>query len=179
MLTLARSVAFVSLLLAGSCSTVHSRQALGTKPHVLDVEDWNGTWLNGCGGTTTIRVLDGRQGILEIDVMSPDKDSVRLVMECQLLEQDGWVLASYRDPEQPDLFLWARVWRDDEQIIVWLPNAENLSLWIGNGRLPGELNEGGNSILGPLQGEHLRFITKYGERSLAWETPLAMIRIAK
>lgn len=179
MQVLSRVFAIASLLLLSACETVHVRAPIGSEPHSVDKGEWNGTWILGNGDTCKLQVLDEQGGLLEMGFVEEKDDHLEpRVLKIRLREHGSWVFASFEDPNHPGLHMWLRVWREDEQLILWIPDAEQFAARVREGALPGTVDREGDVILDPLGKEPLDAITADPALGLFyWDQPLAMIRL--
>ena len=181
MKTIARSLIAAALLLAVACNTVHSTEPVGTEVLTLEPESWDGAWLMGSGSTCTLRVLDGEAGHLEVAVVSEDNGQlVARVFQVRLREHGGWTFASIEDPDRPGLHLWLRIQRDEEQVILWIPDPEEIARLVQGGALAGRVDEHDNVVLESLDEEQLKTLhAGLDARLFEWEQPFAMIRLSR
>ena len=157
---------------------------MGEKAAVLDPEEWNGTWTGSemsSGSISRIKVIDEKNGILQVAVIEDDKDKLELsVMKIHVRESGGWQFYTLDEEDEDDskLYNWGRIEKDDKQIIVWQPDVSKFDDLVEQKILPGDIDEKGNVILGKLTTEHYKLITS-GEKGvlLDWEEPFAYFRL--
>jgi hypothetical protein len=172
-------LAISSLLLVSACETVHVRSPIGSEPHSVDADDWNGTWILGNGDTCKLQVLDEEGGVLEMGFIEEKSDRLEpTVLKIWLREHGEWTFASFEDPNHPGLHAWLRVWREEQQLILWIPDADRFASRVRDGDLPGTVDLEGDVVLDALDSGRLDAITTDLALGLFyWDQPLAMIRI--
>jgi len=180
MKTIARVLATLTVLGLASCSVVTSTAPLGDGPHVVRAEDWDGTWLLGNGATCTVRVVDGEAGVLEAVVVADENGQLEShTLKVHLRDHGDWTFASIQGLIGEDAYVWSRLYRDDEQVILWAPDAEHFADLVAVGELPGQVQGDGDDVeLQPLRAEQLSSLQGGLDRGLfKWEQPIAMIRL--
>lgn len=164
------------LALAASCKVVTVPSPLGTTAVQPVSADWDGTWVCGFQSPVTLWVHDAGTVRMTYTEMEADKLVTRQ-LEWKLETHGDWMFASAALPDMPGKFLWARVWREEEQIIAWLPDPEQLAEQVRAGALPGTVDKDGNVFLGELSGEHLDALTTRESGSIRWDEPVALVRV--
>ena len=177
----AASRAIGATLLALCTACVTSKAPVGSHAYSIHEEDWNGTWITGDGRTAKIKVLDEANGVLGCSITDKKNASRSLeTFQLRLLEHDGWVFANLTDPSAEDQYAWARVWRMDEQLIVWYPDEHTIREMVKHGDLPGTLGDPTGVTIDKLDDEQLTAVTHARDGiAVMWEIPWALIRIAK
>ena len=159
------------------CSPVYVPTPLGEEPACLKAEEWDGTW-QSTEGSVVMKVTDSEKGLLRI---TEDTGNLEFESLDVLLRTSGdWMFGSVKDEESKDVvrYLWARVKRDEGQVILWLPDTEKFKGLVSNGTLPGKV-EGDEVHLGELSAAHLAILTSSSQGVLLnWENPLVLIRMA-
>jgi len=166
-----------SLALLSACTIVTSRAPMGTESLAPAAANWDGTWASGFSAPVHLKVTpDGRVRML---YMNDDQDSLKAEqLAWTLMKHGDWTFASATDPDHHGEYIWVRIWREEEQIIAWLPNPEALAAWIRDAQLPGTVDQNGNVHLGLLEPQHLDFLTsEAGRESVIWTKPMALVRI--
>lgn len=167
-------VAFSPLSLG--CNAVYSTKPVGEKSVSAAAEDWDGTWIASTMSTpVTLQVTDAQKGLLKavwIEKMSLES------CEVQLLESGEWMFGTVKDKDQINLFVWGRIKKDGNQIIVWFPSVSRIKDLVQAGKLPGTVDEDGDVTLGDLKAEHLARLTNAESPLFEWEEPLVLVRLS-
>lgn len=166
------------LLLATGCSTVATLQPLGEDPVALPEEAWAGTWIHK-DGAVTVRVVNPAQGLLEVGWV--EESGGRLMTEShtvQLRRSAGWTFGNLEAEGEPGRYLWARVEKEGNQIIVWRPDPGKFKRLVEEGRLPGSVTEDDDVVLQPLTAEQVELLTSEREGVLLeWDDPVIFTRL--
>jgi hypothetical protein len=171
--------AISTLLVLAGCTLVYSTHPLGEAPLAVQAEDWEGTWYNP-GGSLTIMIEDHEKGILQAAwVEESDGELAFKSFQVLLLESDEWIFCNIKEPES-NRYLWGRIKRADNQILVWMPEASELAALVEADKLPGTVEEDGDVILPQLTSEQLQVITS-GEHCalLDWSDPVVLFRLSE
>ena len=167
----------VLILLFSACNAVVSEQPMGEKPLAVTAKDWEGTWVNG-EGAGIIKVVDPEKGLLQaawIEGNSQDMESYQIFLR----ELGPWIVASVKIEGRSGLvrYGWARVNREDGQIVVWDPSVKSFKQLVEAGKLPGVIEQD-DVILGDLKPEHYDLLTSGSEGVLFdWDEPVVLLRI--
>lgn len=179
-----KGVLWMTLLAVGlgGCDYVASSGPVGRQIVRAEPADWEGTWL-GEDGALTVRVVDAERGHLEVGwVEAKPGGLVMESIEAHLRdhEGDGYVsVTGLEDQEELDGYLWLRLSREGEQLLLWLPNAESFRRLVEEGTLPGELREDG-VVLGALEDAHLALIASDAHGVLfEWQEPMVLRRVRR
>jgi len=174
---------FLLVALCG-CEAVYSKHPVGLEPVQISPEmadKLEGIWAYHGPGAVTVRVADAENGILEIAWVEPGMDGLELrSAEVHLREANGWTFASVTGEDAPEdlKHMWGRIeGKRDRMIIVWAPDVDKFKELVKEGELPGEVDEGGDVVLGELEDEHYDIITDEDSVVLDWEDPLVFIRV--
>jgi hypothetical protein len=164
-----------------ACSTVLVREPIGEAPYPVQREEWEGEWIQE-DGLTIIHVADEGEGTLLIAGVEEKDGALRLeTLEVTLRQSGGWVFASMRDESasgKADEYVWARVRKTDNLIVVWLPDADKFRQLIEEGILPGETGDG--ILLKDLKKEHYEIITSEAQGVLfEWDEPMILRRVSR
>ncbi len=174
-------VGFIAFMMYG-CGNVFVSQPIGQKPYKVEAEDWEGTWFNPDGSSSTIKVLDGENGILEIAWIEDSDNTLKLESyEVYLRDSGQWILGSMKvkDNSDKDSYFWGRIEKEERQIIFWRPDLDKFENLVKEGKLPGKINAY-NVILGDLKPEHLEIITSEDSGVLfCWDKPLVLMKLTK
>ena len=168
-------------MVLSACSAVLVREPIGEAPYPVQREEWEGEWIQE-DGLTIIRVTDEGEGTLLIAGVEEDDDALRLeTLKVTLRQSGGWVFASLRDETasgKEDEYVWGRVRKDDNLIVVWLPDADKFKRLIEEGILPGETGDG--ILLTDLKKEHYEIITSEAQGVLfEWDEPMILRRVSR
>lgn len=182
-------VSIVLTLFLTACVEVTSTAPVGSKAVPIDAEDWDGTWLGDNDEPVLFRVMDSANGILRMSEIEDEGERRRKHSYLYLRTVDGheeWIFASFADErpdDEPPRYLWARVKRRGEFLLVWIPDSTKFEELVEEGFLPGEVirGESGNRAhiaLDELDEEHLALITSeergvlfdWGDPSVLWRS---------
>ena len=160
----------IGMLVLSACSAVYSPRPLGKNDVYLKTSEWEGNWLLSTNPPSfmEVRVKDAAKGFL---IVIWYHDRAHDVYAINLRESGDWTFANVLD-DKSELFLWARIRRNEGQILIWCPKPEWFEKQIRAGKLPGALTEGGDVLLGSLQPEHLQIIASAEKDELDWENPI-------
>jgi len=172
--------AAVCIICMSGCAAVYSTQPVGLKPHVITPADWEGTWLHR-DGAITIMVVDAAQGLLQVGWVEKKQDSLSCEQKkIHLMEYGSWIFGSIEDSDRPGHYVWGRVSREGEQVLVWTPDLKKITGLVKKRKLPGRVEKGGDVILGTMTEKQLKRITAASKDVLFdWDEPLTLIRISK
>jgi hypothetical protein len=191
--------ACAALALVG-CEAVYSPEPLGDEVVTLDPAEWQGTWLAPDMVITTT-VLDGAAGRLQTAWIERGTAGATLeVVEGTLRATGDWTFANILDDAEaeapadapadaegkaPDAeqvteprYVWVRVEKGENHLMVWSPNVEQFKVLVGDGRLPGRVTDDG-VVLGELTPEQLRMINDPAANLLNWADPAVFVRIGE
>lgn len=183
-----RRIAAVAALLPAlaACDVVVSTHPVGLEPVAVEAEEWEGTWVAD-DGAFTLRVPEkGAAGRVELGWIEEEGDRFVLKTSQVYLRSAGeWMFGSVENDEDPGSgrpenvrYLWGRLEKDEGKILFWLPSVEKFRQLVEDGVLPGEVEEGGDVVLGQLAAEHLELITS-GKKGVLfeWEAPMILRRL--
>jgi len=162
-----------------SCGFVYTPQPIGERPSLIETDAWEGTWINE-EQFLTINVTDETEGLLQISWIKKDQGQVKLEScKVYLLESGDWIFASIPDKDNPKLYLWGRIKRVGQQIVVWVPDSEKFQALVEEGKLPGKI-EDSTVLLGNLTSAHLKLITSETKGVLfEWDEPIIFRRFSE
>jgi hypothetical protein len=180
------------LLLSFGCDVVYVSEPIGESPHPIDAAEWEGSWIVG-EGVAWLRVIDETQGTIELMTIEVEKESEPELqrMKIFLRESDDGRFFSVEEPMEeaendaadadrktppPRRYHWGIFRRDEAHLIAWLPRLDRFKALVEEGALPGEVLEGGDVLLGPLEAEHLALIQSEEDRLFSWKEPFVMTR---
>ena len=175
-------IGVVALAMAlSACTPVLVREPIGETPYPVRSEEWEGEWIQE-DGLMIIRVADEGEGTLLVAGVEEKDDALRLeTLKVTLRQSGGWVFASLRDETaspKEDEYVWGRVRKDDDLIVVWLPDADKFKRLIEEGILPGETGDG--VLLTDLKKEHYEIITSEAQGVLfEWDEPMILRRVSR
>ncbi len=178
-----KCVLVLSLLvvLAGwGCSAVVSQRPVGEIPVVLDPEEWEGTWITPDGGPVVIRVEDAEKGYLKLAWIEDDRSRTFKSLRVIILRSAAWDFANIREEdgknETGQNYLFARVKKQKNHILVWLPRAEKFAALVEGKILPGRAVKE-TVTLGELKPEHVKIIVSEEKGLLFdWENPFVLMK---
>lgn len=172
---------FVCALLMTSsagCKVAFSTGPMGLEPVSLKPEEWNGWWsVPGNPGHAVARVVDAGNGILEIgSVQSNDQGLSLKTMKLYLRKAGEWEFLSTEAEDKPGQFLWWRIKRSGNVVVLWPPNWDRLAGLVKAGKLPGKQVSENVLVLDPLQPGHYDLFTSGREGVLVdWENPVVVV----
>ena len=157
------------------CDLAISKHPLGS-PLAIEESEWEGTWLHG-DGALTVRVLDAENGLLEVAWIEEEEELVLETVEVHLGGFEDWTFASFAGVEDVSGFLWSRLGREGDEVILWWPRAEALARLVEAGLLPGAVEEG-DVTLERLEAEHLAILVSEDRGVLYdWDAPMVFRRL--
>lgn len=159
-----------------SCESVHTRVPIGDTVVQLSPEQWQGTWLHHEVVVTTT-ILDEENGLLQASWIERHGDGAGIEVAKGTVRATGdKTFFITKDENHKELFLWARVKKGDNYLILWSPNVEQFRNTIKRGKLPGEVSED-SVVLGELTPEAIEMIDDPSTNLLEWKNPDVFIRI--
>ncbi len=169
----------LAVVLAG-CDYVASVEPLGRRPLRAEPAEWAGTWLND-DGALTVRVVDPGRGHLEVGWIDAKPEGLVMEsIEVHLRQFQGDRYASVtglEEQEELDGYLWLRLERQGERLLLWLPSAASFRRLVEEGTLPGELRDDG-VVLGKLADDQLALIGSDADGVLfEWREPMVLERV--
>jgi hypothetical protein len=175
------SCAVALALTLSACSAVLVREPIGEAPYPVQEKEWEGEWIHE-DGLIFIRVADEDEGALLLAGVEEKDEVLGLETSKVTLRRSGeWVFASLRDETasaKEDEYVWARIRKADDMIIVWLPDADKFKGLIEEGILPGETGDG--ILLKDLKKEHYEIITSEAQGVLfEWDEPMILRRLSR
>ncbi len=162
------------------CASVSSVEPMGERPKEVTAQVWQGTWIHQ-EHPVTVRVSDPRAGLLDVAWVEEKEGALKLESyRIALRESAESTFANTKDPGQPGRYLWALVKREDEQIVVWTPDAVQCAKRVQAGVLAGTVGKGGDVTLGKLSSKQIKQLASPGQGScLRWTEPLVFFRVGK
>jgi len=173
----------LALTLCG-CAPVYTSKPIGEKPKNLihEVAEWEGTWINSKGDAYQVKVKDPANGVLQAAGIEEKENKLELKEYTIHLRESGkWCFASSRVDEVKDkeLYSWARISKEDRQVIFWAPDVNKFKELVKKGQLPGKLEENA-VLLGELGPKHMELITSGSNGVLLdWENPTVFTKMSK
>ena len=170
----------LALTFCAGCDYVVSKRPVGESPVALEESEWKGTWLHG-DGPITVRIADAKEGRLEVAWVEEKEGALVLEsVDAWLRESGEWIFASFAgidgDLDQAG-YLWGRLVREEDQLLLWWPRPEQFRRLVEEGLLPGKI-EDGDVLLGDLEPEHLAIVTSEEHGMLfAWDEPMTFHRL--
>jgi hypothetical protein len=161
------------------CAAVYATHPVGEAPVPLRAADWDGTWFNK-DGALTLKVEDEGAGRIRMAYVEWGDQGPRLEShEIQLLRSGNATFASVKEAEENGqaLYVWARIKREGNLMLAWIPNAERFKAACRDGRFPcREKDE--DIALGELTADHLKILASEEEGSLyGWDEPVVLMRM--
>jgi len=159
-----------------SCESVLTTAPIGDTVVQLSPEQWQGTWLHHEAVVITT-VLDKDNGLLQASWIEQREDGIDMEVAKGTVRATGdKTFFVARDENQEELFLWARVKKGDNYLVMWSPNVEQFKIQIKNGNLPGKVTED-SVVLGELKHEAIEMIDDPSANLLDWKNPHVFVRI--
>jgi hypothetical protein len=170
-------------LLVSGCSTVFVRAPIGDKPHALDPAEWAGTWLTTDGKAVLVSVPDRAQGVLQLAGLEGDEHDLKLKKyTVYLTESAGWLFANLKgdSPETVGRFLWGRLKREDDHVMIWAPDVAAFEALVRDGKLKGKTPDSGDVELEPMPTEMLAALAS-GTLGVPfdWDEPFVLRRVSR
>ncbi len=183
----------LALTLCG-CAPVYTSKPIGEKPKNLihEVAEWEGTWINSKGEAFQVKVKDPANGVLQtVGIEEKENKPTLKEYKIHLRESGKWCFASIKLDEftgekitdekfkDKEFYFWARISKEDRQVIFWAPDADKFKELVKNGNLPGKI-EGNETYLGDLEPKHMELITSSSNGVLLdWENPAVFTKMSK
>jgi hypothetical protein len=172
---------WVLVLAAGAlsgCSAVYVTKPVGDVVPRVKAADWDGTWVNK-NGAVTLRVQDGEAGKIRMAWVEWGIHGPRLEsQEIQLLQSGDVLFANVKEAEEngQTLYVWARVKREGDEMICWVPDVDRFKAASRSGQFP--FREKDDSVvLGELTPDHLKFLASAEAGALyRWDDPVVFTR---
>lgn len=167
-------VAGCALLASGGCKVSLSTGPMGLEPVVLNPEEWNGTWtVPSSGGHAVARVRDANQGIIEVGAIQSNEQGLSFKTLTFYLRKGGnWEFLSFEAEDKPGQFVWFRVKRNGNMLIMWPPHWDRIAKLIKENKLPGTIVSENVLRLDELKAEHYALLTAEKEGVMVdWENP--------
>ena len=139
----------LALLLGAGCSGVYVNRPIGEKPHALVAADWEGIWLAD-GDVAKAKIVDAAAGQLQLVRWEEENGQHRLITSRVFITELGSTLFASLREEGEDTgakpYVWARIRRDPDQVLVWWPDLKRFGELVRSGKLSGKL-DGDNVLL--------------------------------
>jgi hypothetical protein len=155
---------------------------MGEKEVGISGKGWEGTWVDSDGTVAVVNVLEGDRGLIRVAGLDEAEGQLALNQSnVYLRSSSGWLFGSIEkdreDPLSPDRYLWCRIKKEGDLIVIWAPNEELFRRLVDEGALPGKTYDRGVE-LGNLETRHYRLITSE-ERGVLfrWDQPLFFRKI--
>jgi hypothetical protein len=174
-------IVFAACFIAG-CNGVYVPRPVGEMPHALVAADWEGTWLAD-RDVAKVKVLDAARGQLQLLRIDEGKGAPRIATTTVFITEVGADLfASLRNDEETTsakAYLWGRIRRDNDQILLWWPDVKRFGSLVGTGKLSGTVADG-DVLLDPPTAAQLTALVS-GDRGPVFDaaSPGVLRRIAR
>ncbi|MEJ5341314.1 MAG: hypothetical protein WHT09_07075 [Thermogutta sp.] len=175
------SVTVVGLLMlvsSGGCKVAFSTGPMGLEPVSLKAEEWNGVWtVPGTAGHAVARVVDAEKGILEVGFIQSNDQGLSLkTMKLYLRQAGDWTFLSTEAQDRPGKFIWWKVKRSQNTLVMWPPRWDKLAALVKAGKLPGKQESDTVLVLDPLDKAQYELFTSEKEGVLVdWENPVVTV----
>jgi hypothetical protein len=119
-------------------------------------------------------------GLLEIAWVEEGDTGFKLESyQAHLMKCGEWMFCSLKSQDS-ELYLWGRLKRNDNQLVIWFPDTARIRALVEAGSLPGKVDEDKNVTLGMLTASQLGLITSDDDVPLMeWEEPLVLVRMGR
>jgi hypothetical protein len=168
---------FVALLLTVSgCNQVICKRPVGEKPANIVAAEWEGNWI-GPDGAIAIKVVDAERATLKVVWLEDEAGQPAMkTAAVELRESGDWLFANTLKDGEASGYLWARIKKENRQILLWEPDERLFVKLVRAGIFPGRVDQN-SVIVEELNSEHLNLI-KSGELGVpfTWDQPLILVR---
>ncbi|MHC1744172.1 MAG: hypothetical protein AB9873_14220 [Syntrophobacteraceae bacterium] len=175
-------IVWVGLLMVSAicgCAAVYATKPVGDVPCPVKPAEWDGTWVNK-DGALTLKVQDEQAGRLRMAWVEWSLQGPRLEsQEIQLLRSGDATFASVKEGEDNGRarYVWARIKREGNEMICWIPDVEHFRAAGRSGQFPFEEKDD-SIILGELTPEHLKTLASPEAGLLyRWDDPVVLLRM--
>jgi len=163
----------ITAIIVTGCTAVYSPAPVGSEPAVLDVDEWNGTWIHS-GGYLTMTVIGPEEARVRVGWVEGEKVET---YEGLIRTAGDWMFGNVHNGPEKTTWLWGRILKESGKIILWVPSVEVFATMVKSGQLPGTIDDDGNVVLSELSPEHLRSIMSCtAGPAMDWEHPIALLR---
>ena len=134
---------YLKLILLGIIFTscVYTKFPIGIQNCKIVSQDWEGIWVNQ-EVALYIKVSDSKNGVLDVAWIELDNQHFKLeTMKVYLKKYKNWLFANVKDKEEKGLYLWAKIDKKDNLILIWLPNLDKFKKLVKNKILPGSISK--------------------------------------
>lgn len=172
------AVGLAILLSSGGCKVAFSTGPMGLEPVSLKAEEWNGVWtVPGTAGHAVARVVDAEKGILEVGFIQSNDQGLSLkTMKLYLRQAGDWTFLSTEAEDRPGKFIWWKVKRSQNTLVMWPPRWDKLAALVKAGKLPGKQESDTVLVLDPLDKAQYELFTSEKEGVLVdWENPVITV----
>lgn len=172
------TVMAVFVAVTPGCSTVYSSGPVGSKPSVLKFAHWDGVWATD-EGAAHIRVEDAATGRLQVTVVDIKDGKPVLETSTYLIREVGGLIVANAqlDPEKPDQYVWVRIRRNDDIVLVWWPDPKKVRDLVQAGKLRGRVDNGDVYLEPDSDNDLLRLITNEPEAVFDSACPAVVRRV--
>jgi hypothetical protein len=174
------AVPVLAAIFGGGCSAVFVAHPVGEKPHVLEIADWQGTWI-GDQDPAKAMVVDPDNGRLEASVLQKENDVEALHhYKIEIRKTGDRLFGNVRDDgKHPELYVWGLVKMSPEIVVLWIPNVETFRQMVRDKKIAGTIDDG-DVRLDSLSTEDLNALMagKFGP-AFEWESPIVFRRVAR
>jgi hypothetical protein len=177
-----RLVSIALLLALGGCHDVLSSRPMGETEVALVPEEWDGVWFTPDDEFAVFRVVEPERTSIEAWFLERDSDGTPTLEPATLLarESGAWLFLSMlkasEEPPGPPEYYWVRAKKDDDTLILWIPDSGKFEKLVAEGVFPGSA-ESSDVRLGELDASHYAILTSE-ERGVLfhWDWPLILTR---
>lgn len=168
--------AFVAV--TSGCSAVYSSGPVGSKPSLLKPADWDGVWATD-EGAAHIRVEDAAAGRLQVNAVDIKDGKPVLETSTYLIREvgDSSVVSTELDRDIPGQYVWVRIRRSDDIVLVWWPDPKKVRDLVQAGKLRGRIDKGDVYLDPNSDNDLLQLITNEPESVFDSAGPVVLRRV--
>lgn len=126
-----------------ACDGVIADKPFGSKPTILNEEDWNGYWYIDDDEIFNVRVVNAEEGILEVGAID-DSDGGMIIEKSRmyLRESGDWKFIFLQGDNAEAGYTWYKYENyEGEMLMLWMPSADRFEEAVEQGLLSGEVKE--------------------------------------
>jgi len=177
----------VSLLIG--CSTVTTKQPIGTEPYSPSKQEWEGTWLSD-DEIIIIMVIDEKKGIIKLAwIEDKDPDFKLETVTCKLMKsQNGMYINALNIPGEDfgGYYIWGKIQIKNDKIIIWPPLFEAFKSAYEENKVKALVEKRQNQKTGLLEISDIKLtdepskillVIENNNKYFDWENPIVLVRL--
>ena len=182
----------ITVILLSGCTSVISKQPVGTSKHTVQAEDWDGTWIHE-KTAINIKVIKESPGTIKLAwIEEKDEDFHIETMTCEILESKSnhYINCLNLPGENLDgYYIWGKVINNDDRIIIWPPSFEAFLTAHKNNLLISDLEESSQDENGHYRfrqikinddpGHVVQLIENDPGKFFDWENPIILTKLIR